>query len=140
MNHTISTLIEINSTKEKVWSTLINTSDYQWAEFLNIKGTVAPGAQLEVDLDMSSKQTFKPTVTSFKPNERLSWLGKLLIGGIFDGEHIFEIEEANGKVLLKQTENFYGILVYFTSGMLDRDVKPGFERFNEALKKKVESL
>ncbi|HLE55364.1 MAG TPA: SRPBCC domain-containing protein [Thermoplasmata archaeon] len=61
------------------------------------------------------------------------------IPGLFDGEHIFEIEPAGaGRTRFVQREVFRGLLVPVLARSLDRDTKRGFEEMNRALKMRAE--
>ena len=56
--------------------------------------------------------TFKPTVLRVEPERELRWLGRLLLPGLFDGDHIFHIEPlAQTRSRFTQAERFSGILV-----------------------------
>jgi hypothetical protein len=56
--------------------------------------------------------TFKPTVLAVEANRELRWLGRLLVPGVFDGEHSLRIEplEGGGSRFV-QSERFTGVLV-----------------------------
>ena len=63
--------------------------------------------------------TFKPTVRAVEPNRELRWLGRLLVPGIFDGEHSLLIEpREGGRSHFVQSERFSGFLVGFVKGTL----------------------
>ena len=82
--------------------------------------------------------TFKPTVRAVEANRELRWLGRLLMPGIFDGEHTLLIEPLNGgRSRFVQSERFTGFLVGLVKGMLAR-TEAGFEQMNTALKARVE--
>ena len=84
--------------------------------------------------------TFRPTVMKAEPNRQLRWLGRLLVPGLFNGEHIFEIEELDrDRVLFIQREVFKGLLVPLFARSLDRNTKRGFEEMNRALRERVET-
>ena len=84
--------------------------------------------------------TFRPTVMKVEPGRELRWLGHLLVPGIFDGEHIFEIEELESdRVRFVQREVFKGLLVPLLARSLDRDTQRGFEEMNRALRERVET-
>lgn len=69
--------------------------------------------------------------------KELRWLGRLWLPGIFDGEHIFEIEPVDAdRVRFVQCEQFNGILVPFFN--LD-GTRRGFEAMNRALKERAEA-
>ena len=84
---------------------------------------------------------FTPTVLKVEPNRALRWLGHLLFPGLFDGEHIFELETAGEKATqFIQREEFNGILVGLFRKNLDTSIKSGFIAMNAALKKEVEKI
>src|SRR5215207_3059356 len=84
--------------------------------------------------------TFRPTLMKAEPNHQLRWLGHLLVPGLFDGEHIFEIEELDrDRVLFIQREVFKGLLVSLLARSLDRDTQRGFEEMNRALRERAET-
>ena len=81
--------------------------------------------------------TFKPIVLILKENKILKWKGKVLLNGIFDGTHTFElVDNKNGTTTFKQSEIFEGILVRFFNL---NNTKKGFENMNLELKKQCEN-
>ena len=67
-------------------------------------------------------------------NREFRWVGKLLVKGIFDGEHYFVLsQELGNKTKFTHGEKFRGILIYFAGKILDK-TKGGFELMNESLK------
>ena len=73
-----------------------------------------------------------------EPPHELRWLGRLLLPGVFDGEHIFSIEPSSeGGSRFVQRERFSGVLVPLVGGML-RKTEQGFMAMNEALKQRAE--
>ncbi len=136
----LGTEIEINATPERVWQILTDTEKFpEWNPFIQrLKGTLVVGETLEVFLGESppNGMTFRPTVLQVTPNRALRWLGKLFFGGIFDGEHIFEIEPLGDKrVRFVQREKFSGIAVRFFN--FD-STRRGFKAMNRALKARAE--
>jgi hypothetical protein len=135
--------IEIQASDERVWQLLTDFSSFpQWNPFIRqAKGEAKVGARLEVHIQPSgaSGMTFKPIVLKVKPNRELRWLGRLLMPGLFDGEHIFTIEtlEAN-RVRFTQREIFTGLLVPLFARSLTTDTRRGFEEMNQALKSRAE--
>ena len=84
--------------------------------------------------------TFTPTVTRVEPERAFRWLGRLLLPGIFDGEHIYEITPLEeNRVRFVQRENFRGILVSLFWKNLDTQTRQGFEAMNAALKQRAEN-
>lgn len=133
--------IGINASPERVWQVLSDTARFpEWNPFIRkLDGELTPGATLTVLLQPvgGNAMTFRPTVLHVRPNRELRWLGRLFLPGIFDGEHIFEIEPVDqNRVRFVQREKFSGILVYFFNfdGTLG-----GFRAMNEKLKARAEA-
>ena len=83
--------------------------------------------------------TFEPTVTAVDSGRSFEWLGRLLLPGVFDGRHRFELlPERNGTRFL-QTERFTGVLVPLLKKSLDTRTRAGFEAMNAALKARAEA-
>jgi hypothetical protein len=136
----VITAIQINAGPEKVWSVLASGPDWgAWNPFITrVEGELKVGAKLKNRLEMAGQKpmTFKPTVLKAEPGKELRWLGRVLIPGLFDGEHYFELEAKDGGTRFVHGEEFRGILI----GMLNMaDVQKSFEAFNVGLKKKAES-
>jgi hypothetical protein len=82
---------------------------------------------------------FKPIVTELRETAVLEWLGHLIVPGIFDGRHRFELAQlSDGTTSFTQTETFSGIMIPFVTSML-KDTERGFGAFNEALKIRSEA-
>lgn len=144
MAKTLTTHIEIEAPKEKVWGILTDFPAYpQWNPFIkSISGEARTGAKLDVHLQPPGAKgiTLHPQVLSAVPDQELKWLGHLLVPGIFDGEHHLLIqEEGADRITFVQEEAFKGVLVPFTGKMLDK-TKQGFELMNEALKNRAEAM
>jgi len=74
-----------------------------------------------------------------EPNQELRWLGRLILPGIFDGEHIFSIQPLDEQhVRFTQREIYTGWLVPLLAHGLDTDTRRGFEEMNQALKLRAE--
>jgi hypothetical protein len=96
-------------------------------------------AEVEIEPSGASGRTFRPTLLAVEPERELRWLGHLFVPGVFDGEHIFTIEQlADRRVRFVQSEVFRGILVPLLSRSLDRDTLRGFGEMNTALKTRAE--
>ena len=87
----------------------------------------------------SRPATFRPTVVVFRPNDSFHWLGKLLVRGLFDGEHQFRVESlGEGRTRFVQREEFRGLLTGLMMRLVRASTTKGFEELNEALKARVE--
>ncbi len=141
--HRLETQIEIEAPIERVWALLIDfPSHSRWDLFVrSIEGTLEVGQSLKVFIqppDANGMQ-FRPTVLAAEPNRELRWKGKLLLPGLFDGEHYFRLEEKpGGGITFHQGEVFSGILVPFFRRSLDGATKQGFVAMNEAIKREAE--
>jgi hypothetical protein len=141
----IRTQIVIHATPEKVWQILTNFKDYpNWNPFIKaINGNVEVGKKFKATIQAPHQKpmTFKPRVLVFEKEQEFRWLGHLLMPGLFDGEHIFElIANQDGTTTFIQREKFRGILIPLFKKMLDRDTKAGFNMMNEQLKIRAEQL
>ena len=74
-----------------------------------------------------------------EPCRELRWRGRLLLPGIFDGEHYFQIRESKpGITTFLHGERFSGLLVPLAKSGLESGTKAGFEAMNRALKTRAE--
>lgn len=141
MKH-IRTEIIINASPEQVWSILTDFAHYaEWNPFMTeVEGTAQKGSKLRnTMMNGGKKYIFKPTVTQCEPSKRFAWLGSLLIKGIFDGHHFFEIIPlANNQVKLVQGEDFAGVLSGWILRKIGTETRNNFIRMNQALKERAE--
>lgn len=143
MKHQLTTEIEISASVEKVWQALTTFEAYpEWNPFIkSITGNVAVGNNIEVVIHPpgGSAMTMKPKVEIFEKEKVFQWHGHLLVNGIFDGQHRFELVALSpNKTKLIHSEKFKGILVRVLKKMLDGKTKEGFEMMNAALKARIE--
>jgi len=140
MSKKIETEITIHASPEKIWKILTDFENYPtWNPFItNIQGAIEEGKHIQVKIEpqKGKEMVFKPVIVSKKEGKELSWLGKLLFKGIFDGEHKFElIDNKNGTTRFIQSEHFSGFLVPFFN--LDHTAI-GFNNMNQKLKELAE--
>lgn len=144
MTYELTTAIDIDATPAEVWAVLMDGASYpSWNPFVRkLEGKTAVGERLEIVIgsDGAKPMTIKPTVVRHEPERAFAWLGRLLVPGLFDGEHVFEIEpKPAGGVRFHHREHFRGALLPFLKKMLDTKTRAGFEAMNEALKARCES-
>ncbi len=125
-----------------VWNILMNFDNYpNWNPFIHITGNAEVGHHLEntIFLEGQKPQTFKPKVLEIQQNKTLRWEGNLLIKGLFDGMHYFQLDAINqNQTRLVHGEEFKGILVGLILKMIGTSTEEGFNKMNNALKEQCE--
>ena len=139
----LHTEIVIQAPASKIWAVLMDFDRYpEWNPFiLSIRGRAHLRERLKVTVQPqgSKPMTFTPRVTMYKKEKQFAWLGQLIMTGLFDGHHIFEIEPLeNGACKFIQREQFSGWLVPMFWNKLDTNTKAGFITMNEKLKELAE--
>jgi hypothetical protein len=134
--------IDIAAPPERVWAVLTKFEAYpEWNPFMrSVVGSCETGSRLTVRIEPPGARgmTFEPTILSAEPRRELRWLGRLLVPGLFDGEHRLSIEPLNGGgARFVQSERFSGLLVGLFAKTLAATQR-GFEQMNVALKRRVE--
>ena len=143
MKKELSTSINIQATPEKVWAILTDFKHYpEWNPFIKkIEGDLQLSKKIRARIEppQANGMTFTPKITRLEPKKGFSWLGHLIIPGLFDGEHSFELIENNdGSTTFVQSEKFAGILIPFFKKMLEDNTKRGFESMNLKIKERAE--
>jgi len=140
---TIEAVIEIDAPVQAVWAELSAVSTYpEWNPFITaFEGELVVGSRVEVRIAPPGGRpmTFRPTITAVEDERRLEWLGRLLVPGVVDGRHSFQLEDlGQGRARLTQSEAFSGVLVGLTGKTLER-TRAGFEAMNQALRLRAET-
>jgi hypothetical protein len=139
----IHTEIEIDAPADTVWSVLTDFKAYpEWNPYTRIEGEAEVGERLRVSPgpEAGRAPTFRPRVLVADGRE-LRWLGHLLAPGLFDGEHVFVVEElSEGRSKLTQSEEFSGLLVRPIMRFVGEDTEANFRGVNGALAARAEAL
>jgi hypothetical protein len=135
--------VEIEATPDRIWSVLTDFAAYHdWNPFIvQATGQPVPGTRLELQMRLSGRRptTIRPEVLEADPARRLRWLGRLLLPGLFDGEHTFAIQPAGpGRTRLTQHEEFRGLLAPLVLKMIAKPTLASFHQMNQALRTRVE--
>jgi hypothetical protein len=136
--------IEIQASPERVWEVLTDFDAYhQWNPFMvEAEGRPVAGQRLRVRMRPPGRRrptTFRPRVLEAVPGRRLRWLGRVLVPGLFDGDHRFTIEPAGpGRARLVQEERFGGLLAPALLRALAEPTLAGFRQMNQALRARAE--
>ena len=137
------TEIEINATPDQVWEALMDFDSYsEWNPFVqSASGNQVPGETLKIYIKppKGMGMTIKPKVKKVEPGSEFRWKGKMLISGLFDGEHIFELRPTDNGCHFTRREEFTGILVSPMLRLVGKKTQRGFNEMNAALKQRVES-
>lgn len=144
MAKSIETEILIQANPKVVWDILMDFKNYPgWNPFVReIEGNPEPGKKIKVRITPPGRKgmVFRPVVLENQTQKIFRWKGSLLVKGIFDGEHYFELEQMNdSSTKLIHGEHFTGMLVNLLWKSLESPTREGFHAFNEALKKKAEN-
>jgi hypothetical protein len=138
----IEKTVEIEAPAAAVWHVLTDFPAYgEWNPFIrSIAGELQQGERLTVRLEPPGGKgmTIKPTVLAVEADRELRWKGRLLMPGLFDGEHSLRIEPIDEqRIRFVHGERFTGMLVGLVKGVLAK-TEAGFEQMNAALKERVE--
>lgn len=139
----INTEITIDAPVETVWDILMDFPEYSnWNPFISqISGVPEVGEKLEVFIQPPESKgwSFRPRVLVAEPEEEFRWRGRILFPGIFDGEHIFQLNPVSEEVTrFIHREKISGLLVPILWKSLDTNTRRGFREMNTALKAKAE--
>jgi len=140
----IFTSVDIDAPPAVVWEVLTDFEAYpEWNDRTRIDGRAVEGERLTVapGPDGGRMPTFRPRVLRATPETELRWLGHLYVRGLFDGEHVFSIEDlGDGRSRLNQHEEFGGLLAGFLLGRYGEATEVNFEAVNAALKARAERV
>jgi hypothetical protein len=140
----ISTSIDIAAPAARVWAVLTDFARYpEWNPFIRrIVGSPATGTRLQVTIEPAGGRamSFLPEVIVCEPERELRWLGRVLVRGVFDGEHSFRLAPLTpGSCGFVHEERFSGILAsLIMRGDMEARTRAGFDAMNRALKARVE--
>ncbi len=141
----LSTGIDIDASPVEVWSVLVDFERYpEWTRTFEFPaGHTREGERLKVWISPggSKRMSFEPLLLAAREPVEFRWKGRLLLRGIFDGEHIFRIDEREGGgSRFVHAEIFTGFLVPWLWRDLDTNTRRGFERFNSDIKQRSEEM
>jgi len=141
----IQVATRIDAPAPLVWQVLTDVEAYpSWNPLVvHLSGELQEGARLNAQIALPGRRpmTFRPTVQRVISEQLFRWKGHLLVPGLFDGTHQFEVVPVGpSEVEFVHSEQFEGLLVPLVWRSLEAPTRAGFEAMNEALKVRVEKL
>ena len=137
----IKTEIEIKASADIVWRILTNFPAYDiWNPYIYpASGDPVAGHQLDLTLRGGTVIHFHPTVLVVKPDQELSWGGKVPFGAL-ERVVTFEIGEIEPHLVrLTAVERFRGIALPLEGGVTG-DAAAGWKAMTRALRDRAELL
>lgn len=135
------TQVNVAAPPDRVWALLGHPQGYAaWNPFIvSMQGELVEGQTLANELQQANgkRMRFNPVVRKVEVGRELRWRGRLLVPGLFDGEHYFVLHPSvdGSSTLLIHGEKFSGLLLWVLN--VER-FRQDFERMNQALKTVVE--
>jgi hypothetical protein len=143
MGRRIDTEIYIDANPASVWHVLTDFPAYpDWNPFIRtIEGQAIQGTRLSVSIQPQGGKPmrFCPEVKAADDAARFSWTGRVLMRGLFDGHHEFELHSHGHGTRLLHRECFSGLLVPLVWNKMEPSTRAGFEAMNRALKERAET-
>ncbi|MFA7428842.1 MAG: SRPBCC domain-containing protein [Rhodospirillaceae bacterium] len=140
----IETEIDIRAEGSVVWDVLTDFPRYaEWNPFIpSASGDVRRGGRLRIRIAPVGLRhaTFRPRIVTLQPGRELSWVGRVLLPGVFDGWHSFRLAETGSGVRFYQCERFTGLFSAFFGEDDIAAVRAGFEAMNTALRDRCEAM
>ena len=131
--------IMIDASPEKVWSVLTDTDNYDsWNPVMKLlEGTVQEGNKVlyQFTQDAENISEIPSKVKSVKANRLLNQGGGMPFVITFDHRYILEENGEQTKLIIH--EDYKGLYVHFWN---PAPVQEAYQRLNEAIKERVESL
>lgn len=128
-----------------VWQVLTDFAAYpDWNPFIrSIEGKPWVGTRLSIEIRLpgGKNMRFRPRVLRVAKDHEFRWIGRVLIAGLFDGEHRFTIVPEGGGSRFVQAEVFTGLLVPIVA-LTDtlRATHLGFLLMNRSLRERAEQI
>lgn len=140
---TIRHVVEITAPRERVWSVLTDLERYRdWNPFIvRAAGRLAVGCALDVTFVPVGGRAmrFHPVVVRLEPVRELAWAARLLVPGLFDGEHAFRLSDGGaGGTRLELLATFDGVVVPLLPWKTGAGLRDGFGAMVRALRTRAE--
>jgi len=138
----LDAVADVEAPPERVWQVVSELVAYaRWNPFIvRASGELALGSRLQLTIAAPGHRpiTFKPRVVALEPGRSLTWLGRTLLPGLFDGRHTLSVTPAGSGARFRTHEEFTGLLVPFVPAIM-RDTQRGFGLMAAAVKARAEA-
>ncbi|MEN9408856.1 MAG: hypothetical protein RL216_830 [Pseudomonadota bacterium] len=136
----ISTHVAIAAPPSAVWALIVDPAAHLlWnPNMRRMEGRLQEGETFLMSLGAEGKRpmTFRPKVLSRREGHHVTWRGRLLMPGLFDGTHTLRVKpDGQGGSLFFNEESFSGLLL---AVMGVEQFRPDFEAANAGLKRLAE--
>ena len=125
-----------------VWRVLTDFAAYpEWNPFIRrLEGDIVLGARLTAtfQVDGGRATTLRPRITELVPGAELGWIGHVLVPGLLDAHHRFELRADGEGTVLVQSESFSGLLLPLFRSTLAATER-SFGAMNGALRERAEA-
>lgn len=140
----IDTSISISAPPERVWHVLTDFSAYgEWNPFfIAVTGIAQSGMELSLRtklFERSKPRDFKVTVRTANAPRELVWSGGLVLRGIMDGVHGFELDAVDGGTNVRHYEQLSGAAIPVLSPLVTK-LEQRYFVLNDALKRRAEEV
>jgi hypothetical protein len=141
----IATEIEIDAPPARVWGVLVDTPRYpQWNPFIvELQGELSAAQEIKFSFRIppAPRLPGRATVLKVVSGVELRWAGRLLWPWLFRAEHYhLLVPVEGGRTRLEHGEIFSGLAAALAWPLLRVFAQPGYARFNQALRERVEHM
>ncbi len=137
----LHTEIGIGAPADIVWKVISDLDGWSaWNPVMKTSGTLAQGAQLDVELAAPGRQgmSIQPKVVMLEDGREFRWRVRKMLG-MFDAEHGFRVvPEDVGRCRFEQFEVFRGMLAGAFYSRQSKALNTGFTAMNRMLKREAE--
>ena len=138
----IETEIDIATAPHEVWRVLTDFAHYgDWNPFISkIEGEAKLGSKIKVFVSALGlpAMPLDAEVVRMEQDRALVWRSGLFAKGVFDRDHIIEVEPNATGCIVRQIQTFEGPMASAAAILGEGPVRHGLTRMNDALKRKVE--
>ncbi|MFZ6665706.1 SRPBCC domain-containing protein [Peijinzhouia sedimentorum] len=133
--------IVIDAPIEKVWQVLTDFENLKkWSHsFINLKGAFRQNSYIEIEFKTPMGiQKLKKHLFHFKEGRSFGWTGVFLLG--MKDYHLYKLEAISPRqTKFTQTDSVSGGASFLLKGILEKQMKKGYDAFNQELKLQVET-